>query len=450
MSLWETIDELLDESDNVTNQHDQKVEQSASSDEKIYDDNELDQNEFLGLEYEEDDFGLLGDQMETVEEKPKTKSEKDQEKDQKKEQEKNQENEQEKDQEKEQERESIDSYNSKEPEKQKITYSPQSSKHHEKKNFDKTNEKTTVTNTSPIRQSRHKKIKQRTQIIKNFAKNDGILPIPTQYLPSSNVPTQSFMPNLIFSQMAQFPNPQFNFNEIYNPQMGPYHPNPYRIYDQGYMYPHYPFPNQPSINNYQNEMRIPASNQFIQAQYNHFNTNNLPRKSSYGTDFKAAKSDLKEEVAKKPNPSRSRKELDLLLEKRLAQLEKERIEEEKIEQTMAKRKLENGEKRIKTEVKSESESLILAQDPDYIKKMEEQKRKREEILRQKEEKRNQRISQMSKKNENIPDDKAKVQNSSSDNRIIKNASKRLITLKNTDKKILDMSNSLGVRTKNSS
>ncbi len=45
--------------------------------------------------------------------------------------------------------------------------------------------------------------------------------------------------------------------------------------------------------------------------------------------------------------------------------------------------------------KSSESTSIIVDDPDYAKKIEEQKRKREEILKMKEEKRNQRIKEAS-------------------------------------------------------
>lgn len=384
----------------------------------------MDPNELLGLEYEDDDLGLLGDQMETVEEKPERETSK---------------------------IEIEQSYREipvREDEKPIKNNFSQSSKPEVKKTYEKTIE----TLKSPVKQPRSKTFKARTQVaknVKNYPKNDGILPIPAHFLQPANVPQPSFNMPMIYPQMSQFSNLHYNFNEMFGRPTAPFTPNPYRIYDQGFVYQNYSFQNQPSMNNFPSEMIIPPnqfSNPTIHTQYSHFKANNIPRNPKYASEPKATKSDLKEDVAKKTKSSRSRKELDLLLEKRLAQLEKERIEEEKIEQSSPKRKSEHCEKHVEPEAKSESESLILAHDPDYIKKMEEQKRKREEILRQKEEKRNQRIKQMNSKNENIPEEKTKVQ-TSSDNRIIKATSKRLIALNSTDKKIFDMSNSLGVRAK---
>lgn len=382
----------------------------------------MDSNELLGLGYEDDDLGLLGDQMETVEEKFEQEISKT-----------------------EKEPTTTESPVTDEKDEKSIkNHQSQPSKPEEPK---KKYEKTIETIKSPIKQSRSKAFRARTQTTKNFSKNDGILPIPAHFLQPSNLSPTGFNMPMIYPSMSQFSNPQFNINEMYGrPTAPPFLPNPYRIFDQGYMYQNYPFQNQPSMNNFQSEMII-SPNQFVQTQYSHFKPNNVPKNSKYFTEPKVSKPESKEDTAKKPKSSRSRKELDLLLEKRLAQLEKERIEEEKIEKNSTKRKPDHGDKFVEPEAKSESESLILAQDPDYIKKMEEQKRKREEILRQKEEKRNQRFKQMNTKNENIPEEKSRVQTSSSDNRIIKTTTKRLISLSSTDKKIFDMSNSLGVRAK---
>lgn len=205
-------------------------------------------------------------------------------------------------------------------------------------------------------------------------------------------------------------------------------------------------PNQPlAVNFMQNvnqPVHMPMHNQqdLVQQQQQQFNQIK-PSNVYINPSFVPKQQNLQHQEKEAPKSTRSRKDLDLLLEKRLA-AEMSSIEENKEAKnekkaTKDKHKSSSNEKErstAKSQVKAEkpfkrksSESLstkakqedtkpsidqsppptkvskvepkvessmVIIDDPDYSKKLEEQKKKREEILRQKEEKRNQRAKDM--------------------------------------------------------
>lgn len=484
------------------------------SDDKLFNEDELDQNELLGINDYEDDFELLGGvdekkQPEYVVEKKiiesiiEAKESETKKEDAKEDAVKNEKTEISKLEIPEKTQKVFERKELKQEAKQKF-------KHDMKQDF--TVEKNEV-NQKPKLNKYFKLMspqKQQRQTFnnQNFTnRNNGILPTPTNFT-NQNYSIQNIAQSNPIMFQTQRPQHMSSFGQSVSFQQAPVNQFPFFNQPQNFQnYQQHDQMTQIPINQFQtpnfamplqqpiipNQMIPPLQSQpqqFNQSQFVPMGFNQPPiipqpltapkTSNVYINPSFIAKQQQKREEAKKEDKSAKRKDLDLLLEKRLAaELENEKLVEEQ-EKEKNKQKESNKRKSNETELmpkkisktenkRPETETTVLSEDVEYIKKIEEQKKKREEILRQKEEKRNQRIKQLnSEKNENLPvtnEQKSRTViatreslAATSDNRIIKTTSnsigfqsKRLIvqnlSLNTNDKKLLNMCNSISLKDK---
>lgn len=323
--------------------------------------------------------------------------------------------------------------------------------------------------------------------------NNGLLPYPNQMAPSNN--TNQFNP----VQMPPVNQPPMIKSIYINPSFIPKQQKP---------------PTQqtntktPPIANSKHAQSNPhqsTTNERQNILKDHID-NKIPGNSSDDSKSYHKKSDVTQSQQASIKTTRSRKDLELLLEKRLAaelMSESQSTSTNPTQNGPSKRKSVENSQEKKIEDKkptkedhqsrnskdstsldppphkkptpsesSEPKSMIIIDDPDYAKKLEEQKRKREEILKAKEEKRNQRILEL-KKNENlntgdtsdlksskssttaktrtvITDESSRAVTTSSSSSL-GSQSKRIIvqnlSLDTTDKKLLSMCNSINIKDK---
>ncbi|CAF0915966.1 unnamed protein product [Brachionus calyciflorus] len=556
------IDELFDDTSVTLNSAIENVKTTETdtnnSNDKFFDDEELDQNVLLGINEEQEDFDILGLRNDNCESKSEQLNENNQ---------PNAENNSLNDEKQEKEEsiernerisentndvlndEKIGSKNEKKREsnmtsKQEIDIQSykQIGNSNRGNDLDNFKQRINYKERSPQKQLRHTHFREKNY--NNFRSNQMTI-IPNSFS-TSNYQTNTNPIN--FSQSITIPQPGLqvssnfnqNFNTLYNQQVQCYQNNQLTFYNDpqqnvsnfnsnnqlDHMFPIQMNNLQPYQNFLPfNQIQLIQNQQQINSALSLFQYNNnspsLPSIHSQSFDECYMKEPTKQALASSVyiNPSfiakhnqqknknelkkdenkgesnitkstKSRKDLDLLLEKRLAaELENEKKEEEKRQLTnqhilVSKRKSENEVVLSQTQppnkiskvdqpkielTQSKNENLILAEDTEYLRKLEEQKRKREEILRLKEEKRNQRIKQASQvKNENDPIKNSEIKRAvvkkkgslvNSDNRIIEtesnkivsSASKRIIvqnlSLNTSEKKLMSMCNSINIKDK---